>query len=411
MSEKGQRANRQAGRQARDEAGEHGRRTRLIHDGDLHNPSAGVASPIYQSATFRFDDPDEIAAAMVAEAHPQFYGRYATPNTKQVEATVARLEGGAAALAVASGMAAVSLVLLSFLQKGDHVVAQKTHYPTTTKLIQRKLPALGVEHSIVDQTDPAAFAAAVRPNTRLIVVESPANPTLSLTDFDAVAAIAREQGALTVADNTFATPYNQRPLAHGIDLVLHSATKYLGGHSDVVAGVIVAAEEEHRAQLWEHHVMLGAVLHPMEAWLLQRGLQTFDLRLPVHNDNALAVARFLEEHPAVSEVYYPGLSSHPQHELAGRQMAGGYGGMVCFDLKGGRAAGYGLLQRLEVITLAVSLGGAHSLITHPASTVSAVQSEEEIAASGVRPGLVRLSVGLEDAADLVADLEQALDTL
>lgn len=391
-----------------EQADNHGRRTRLIHDADAHNPSSGVASPIYQSATFRFDAPDDIAAAMVAEAHPQFYGRYATPNSKQVEATVAGLEGGAAAIAVASGMAAVSLVLLTFLEKGDHVVAQKTHYPTTTKLILHKLPALGVAHTLVEQTDPHAFAAAVRPNTRMIYVETPANPTLSLTDLETIAAIGREHGAITVADNTFATPYNQRPLAQGLDLVLHSATKYLGGHSDVVAGVVVAADEAHRAQLWEHHVMLGAVLHPMEAWLLRRGLQTFDLRLPVHNANALAIARFLEGHPAVREVYYPGLPSHPQHALAQRQMAGGFGGMVCFDLKGGRAAGYELLQRLELITLAVSLGGTHSLITHPASTVSAVQSDEEIADSGVQPGLVRLSVGLEDAADLIADLERGL---
>lgn len=390
---------------------DHDRRTRLIHDADGHNPSAGVASPIYQSATFRFDDPDAIAAAMKAEAHPQFYGRYATPNSKQVEATVAGLEGGAAAIAVASGMAAVSLVLLTFLGQGDHVVAQETHYPTTTKLLVHKLPTLGVAYDLVEQTDPAAFAAAVRPNTRMIYVETPANPTLSLTDLEAVAALGREHEAITVADNTFATPYNQRPLEQGIDLVLHSATKYLGGHSDVVAGVVVAADEEHRAQLWEHHVMFGAVLHPMEAWLLQRGLQTFDLRLPVHNDNALEVARFLDDHPAVREVYYPGLLSHPQHDLAQQQMPGGFGGMVCFDLKGGRAAGYALLQRLELITLAVSLGGTHSLITHPASTVSAVQSDEEIAASGVRPGLVRLSVGLEDTVDLLADLEQALNTL
>lgn len=408
MSEEGQKGGQQ---QTDDKAGEHGRRTNLIHDGDRHNPSAGVASPIYQSATFRFDDPEAIAEAMVAEAHPQFYGRYATSNTKQVEATVARLEGSAAAIAVASGMAAVSLVLLTFLEQGDHVVAQKVHYPTTTKLVTQKLPALGVEHTLVEQTDPDAFAAAVRPNTRLIMVESPANPTLSLTDFEAVAAIAGERGAVTAADNTFATPFNQRPLDHGIDLVLHSATKYLGGHSDVVAGVVAAADEEHRARLWEQHVMLGAVLHPMEAWLLQRGLQTFDLRLPVHNSNALAVAGFLEGHPAVKEVYYPGLPSHPQHELARRQMPGGFGGMVCFDLKGGRAAGYALLQRLELITLAVSLGGTHSLITHPASTVSAVQSDEAIAASGVRPGLVRLSVGLEDAADLLADLERGLEGL
>lgn len=384
------------------------RQTRLIHDATPHNPSPGISSPIYQSATFRFEDPEAIAEAMVAQAHPLFYGRYATPNTKQVEATMAGLEGGEAALAVASGMSAVSLVLLSHLQAGDHVVAQKTLYPTTYKLIAHKLPALGIESTLVDQRDVGAFAAAMRPETRLIYVESPANPTLALTDLAAVAELAEARGITAVADNTFATPYNQQPLSLGMDVVLHSATKYLGGHSDVVAGVVVS-DEARMAEMWHTHVMIGGVLHPMEAWLLQRGLQTFELRMAQHNANALAVARFLAEHAAVREVYYPGLAEHAQHDLAQRQMPGGYGGMVCFDLEGGKEAGYRLLQRLQLISLAVSLGGTHSLITHPASTVSAVQSEEEIAASGVEPGLVRLSVGLEDADDIIADLERGLD--
>lgn len=389
------------------EPSSHGLNTELVHTGDAHNPSRGIASPIYQSATYGFPEPEEIARAMAAEAHPQFYGRYATPNTKQVEATVAHLEGAEAALAVASGMAAVSLVLLTFLGRGDHVVAQKTLYPTSTKLIGKKLPELGIESTLVDQDDFAQFEAAIRPNTRLIYVESPANPTLSLTDLRAVAELARGHGILTVADNTFATPYNQRPLALGLDLALHSATKYLGGHSDVVAGVI-AGGETHVSRLWQTHVMLGAVLHPFEAWLLQRGLKTFAMRMARHNENGLSVARFLARHPAVDNVYYPGLESHPQHELARSQMPGGFGGMVCFELKGGREAGYDLLQRIQLITQAVSLGGLHSLITHPASTISIVQNDEDVAASGVRPGLVRLSVGVEEAEDIIGDLAQAL---
>lgn len=381
--------------------------THLLHGAADENPTPGISPPIFQSATFRFEEPEDIAAAMVAEAHPQFYGRYATPNTKQVEVLIAGLEGGEAALAVASGMAAVSLVLLSFLKQGDHVVAQNTLYPTTQKLIAHKLAQMGVEATLVDQTDTAAFAAAVRPNTRLIYVETPANPTLNLTDLSEIVRLGRQQNILTVADNTFASPFNQQPLASGIDVVLHSATKYLGGHSDVVAGVVVSSAE-HISTMWHNHVMLGAVLHPMEAWLLQRGLQTFALRMARHNDNALQIATYLQSHPAVREVYYPGLPSHLQHELARRQMSGGFGGMVCFDLKGGRDAGYLLLKSLKVISLAVSLGGTHSLITHPASTVSAVQSDEEIAASGVLPGLVRLSVGLEEADVLIEDLDQAL---
>ena len=381
--------------------------TDLVHAADAHNPSSGVASPIYQSATFSFDQPEEIAAAMAAEAHPLFYGRYATPNTKQVEATLARLEEAEAALAVGSGMAAISLVLLTFLGQGDHMIAQRTLYPTTSKLVEKKLPTFGIEVTIVDQRDLAQFEAAIRPNTRLIYVESPANPTLDLTDLAAVADLAKTHGLITVADNTFATPYNQRPLTLGFDLVLHSATKYLGGHSDIVAGV-AAGDTKRIGELWKNHVMLGAVLHPFEAWLLQRGLRTFAMRMARHNENAMAVSQFLDRHPAIRQVYYPGLPGHQQYELAQEQMPGGFGGMVCFDLAGGREAGYRLLQRLELIALAVSLGGVHSLITHPASTISIIQSESEIAASGVRPGLVRLSVGVEDIGDIIDDLRQAL---
>ncbi|MCA9960015.1 MAG: aminotransferase class I/II-fold pyridoxal phosphate-dependent enzyme [Anaerolineales bacterium] len=381
--------------------------THLIHAGDAANPTTAVSAPIYQSATFRFDSPEAIAAAMTSEAHPLFYGRYATPNTKQVEATVAKLEGGEAALAVASGMAAISLVILGHLHAGDHLLAQQSLYPTTYRFFHEMLPQLGITTTFVDQTDVDAFAAAIQPNTRLIYTETPTNPTLSLTDLTAVAALARSHNLLTVTDNTFATPYNQRPLQLGIDIVLHSATKYLAGHSDVVAGVIVS-DQACISELWRTHMLLGGVLHPMEAWLLERGLKTFAVRMKQHNENATAVAHFLQTHPAVRQVYYPGLPAHPQYDLAQRQMSGGYSGMVCFDLKGGRQAGYDLLQRVKLISLAVSLGGVHSLITHPASTISAVQSDAEIAASGVMPGLVRFSVGLEDAADLIADLEQAL---
>jgi methionine-gamma-lyase len=381
--------------------------TNLIHSGDEANPTTAVSTPIFQSATYTFSDPEQIAAAMMSEAHPQFYGRYATPNTKQVEAILAQLEGGDEGLAVASGMAAVSLVLQTFLKSGDHVVAQKTLYPTTYKLLAHKLPIWGIETTFVEQTDLTALAAAIKPNTRLIYVETPANPTLSLTDLEGIARLAQAADFLTVVDNTFATPFNQRPLAQGIDIVLHSATKYLAGHSDVVAGVIVSNAENIR-QLWQNHVMFGAVLHPMEAWLLQRGLKTFGLRMAQHNQSAQRVAEYLGGHPAVRQVYYPGLTNHPQHELAQKQMSPGFGGMVCFDLRGDRKAGYALLKGVRLISLAVSLGGVHSLITHPASTISAVQSEDEIAASGVMPGLVRLSVGLEDPDDIIADLAQAL---
>lgn len=381
--------------------------TRLIHAGTPHNPSMAVSSPIYQTATFRFERPEEIAQAMQAQAHPQFYGRYATPNTAQVEATVADLEGGEGAVATASGMAAVSLVLLTFLRSGDHLVAQKSLYPTTNHLLNELLPQIGIHCTQVDQTDLPAFAAAIRPNSRMIYVETPANPVMALTDLAGIAQLAQTHSLLTVADNTFATPYNQQPLKLGIDLVLHSATKYLAGHSDVVAGIITG-RSELVSKLWRHHIMLGGVLHPMEAWLLERGLKTFQLRMEQHNRNGQVVSEFLAGHPAVREVYYPGLPNHPQHWLAKQQMRG-FGGMLAFDLFGGREAGYRLLQKVKLIALAVSLGGVHSLITHPASTISSVQTAEQMIASGVQPGLVRLSVGLEDVRDIIADLEQALN--
>ncbi|HSH05411.1 MAG TPA: aminotransferase class I/II-fold pyridoxal phosphate-dependent enzyme [Anaerolineae bacterium] len=376
-----------------------------VHGGDDFNPSAGVSSPIYQSATYQFEEGMEIAAAMKMVAPPQFYGRYGSPNTEQAEATIAALEGGEAGLVTASGMAAISLVLLSYLEKGDHVVAARMLYPTTRHLLMEKMPAWGIETTLVEPTDVGAWAAAIRPNTKLIYMETPANPTMELTDLAAVADLAKERGILTVADNTFATPYNQRPLAHGIDLVVHSATKYLAGHSDVVAGAIVGTAEA-RERLWRTHIVLGGVLHPMEAWLLERGLKTFGLRMGQHNRNGLAVAAFLRGHEGVAEVYYPGLKTHPQYELAQKQMPGGYSGMVCFDLKGGKEAGYRLLQRVELIQQAVSLGGVHSLMTHPASTIAAVGEGKET--GGVTPGLVRLSVGVETTADLLADLERGL---
>ena len=381
--------------------------TNLIHAGMAENPSTAVSSPIYQSATYQFESPEAIAAAMVSEAHPQFYGRYASPNTKQVEVTVAKLEGAEKALVTSSGMAAIALVFLTFLKAGDHVVAQKKLYPTTYKLLAHKLPQLGIETTFVEQTDNDAFAKAIKPNTKMIYVETPANPTLSLTDLTFIGELGQAHQLLTVADNTFASSYNQQPLSFGLDIVVHSATKYLGGHSDVVAGV-VAGSGEHVSQLWANHMLFGGLLHPMEAWLLERGLKTYGVRMQTHNANALAIAQYLQTNTAVHEVHYPGLITHPQYDLAKIQMPNGFGGMVCFDLKGGRQAGYDFLQKLQLIPLAVSLGGVHSLITHPASTISAVQSDEEIAASGVLPGLVRFSVGLEDVTDLIADLEQAL---
>jgi methionine-gamma-lyase len=384
-----------------------GLQTRLIHGAREANPSPAVSPPIFQTSTYLLATPEEGAALASSTAPAMFYGRDGSPNTKQVEALLADLEGAEAALAVGAGMAAITLAIMSNVQAGDHVVAQHTHYTSALTLLRETLPGYGVEVTLVDQRDPAAFAAAMRPNTRVVYTESPTNPTMDLTDLAATAQIAHAGGALAITDNTFASPYNQRPLDLGYDLVVHSATKYLNGHADVMAGVICGSRERIAAA-WDRMIVYGPVLHPFEAWLLRRGLQTYPMRMAAHNRNALAVARFLEDHPAVARVYYPGLPSHPQHDLARRQMPGGFGGMLAFELTGGYDAAYRAIGRTRVCLLAVSLGGIESLITHPASMIHTHQTAEERATAGISPGLIRLSVGVEDVEDIIADLDQAI---
>lgn len=320
---------------------------------------------------------------------------------------LADLEGAEAALAVGAGAAAITLALMSNVAAGDHVVAQTVHYTSAMTMLSDRLPRFGVEVTLVDQTDVGGFERALRPNTKIVYTESPTNPTINLTDLRATAELAHSVGALAITDNTFASSFNQQPLQLGYDLVLHSATKYLNGHADVTAGALMGSQELIE-RAWDWMRVYGQVLHPFEAWLLRRGLITYPLRMAAHNANALAVARFLEGHPAIERVYYPGLPSHPQHELALAQMPGGFGGMVSFEVRGGFDPAYRLIGRTEVCVLAVSLGGTESLITHPASMIHSRQSEEERAKGGISPGLIRLSVGIEDPEDVIADLDQAL---
>jgi len=336
-----------------------------------------------------------------------YYTRYGSPNTRQVEEVLANLEECEAALAVGSGMAAITTAIMANIQAGDHVLAQRTHYTATMTFLAETLPRYGIAVTQVDQRDASAFAEAMRPNTKIVYTESPTNPTMDLTDLRVTAGIAHAAGALAITDNTFASSYNQRPLAFGYDLVVHSATKYLNGHADVTAGVILGAKALID-KAWEYLRVHGPVLHPFEAWLLRRGLQTYGLRMAVHNQNALAVAHFLEQHPTVARVYYPGLASHPQYELAQRQMVGGFGGMLSFEMKGGYDAAYQTIKRTELCLLAVSLGGVETLITHPASMIHARQTDEERSAAGISPGLIRLSVGVENVEDIIEDLDQAL---
>ncbi len=384
-----------------------GMQTRLIHSSQVANDTTAVSPPIFQTSTFLLRTPEEGAEYAGEIAPAMFYTRYGTPNTKQAEVLLAELEGSESALALGSGMAAITIAIMANVQMGDHVIAQHTHYTASMSLLTHILPRYGIEVTQVDQRDPAAFARAVRPNTRIIYTESPTNPTMDLTDLRATAEMAHAAGALAITDNTFASSYNQRPLELGYDLVVHSATKYLNGHADVTAGAIMGSKQLID-NAWEYLRVQGPVLHPFEAWLLRRGLQTYGLRMAEHNHNALAVARFLEQHPAVERVYYPGLASHPQYELAKRQMVGGFGGMLSFEMKGGYDAAYKVIRNTQLCLLAVSLGGVETLITHPASMIHTRQTEEERRAAGISPGLIRLSVGVENVEDIIEDLEQAL---
>ncbi len=384
-----------------------GLQTRLIHSPQAANDTTAVSPPIFQTSTYLVRTPEEGAELAEQVAPTMFYTRYGSPNTKQVEVLLAELEGSEAALALGSGMAAITTAILANVRMGDHVIAQQTHYTATMSLFTQTLPRYGIEVTQVDQRDSEAFARAVRPNTKIVYTESPTNPTMDLTDLRATAEIAHAAGALAITDNTFASPYNQRPLDLGYDLAVHSATKYLNGHADVTAGAIMGSKELiDRA--WEYARVHGPVLHPFEAWLLRRGLQTFGLRMAAHNANALDVAQFLEENPAVGRVFYPGLMSHAQHKLACQQMVGGFGGMLAFEVRGGYDAAYQVVRKTELCLLAVSLGGVETLITHPASMIHTRQTDEERRAAGISPGLIRLSVGVENVEDIIEDLEQAL---
>jgi methionine-gamma-lyase len=380
--------------------------TKLIHTDRPLNATSALSPPIFQTSTFRADSAADFTHRSDQPRHPEFYARYGNPNALQVESVLAALEGAEAALVTASGMAAVSATVLTIAEKGAHVVAQSNHYGASVTLLQQLLPRFGVEVTQVNQRDPSAFERAVRPNTKLILAETPSNPVIGLTDLRAVAAIAKSRGITTLVDSTFATPINQRPLDLGFDLVFHSATKYFGGHSDLLAGVVMGSKE-WIDRIWNTHIVIGAIAAPFDAWLILRGLRTLALRVQRHNENALALARFLEGHKAVGAVYYPGLKSHPQHELACRQMSG-FGGMLSFEARGGSEAADRFLDRLRLAARATSLGSVETLAVNAATNFLHYMSLEEAARLGIVPGLVRVSVGLEGIDDVIADFDQAL---
>lgn len=375
-----------------------GPHTKAIHAGLEPGEHRGAVSvPIYQSSTFAFPSAEEGAARFAGESDGPIYTRLGNPTVQALEDAVAELENGRGAVATATGMAAVSAVFLAMLRQGDHVVSTTPLYGATRKLIEDRLARLGVSSTFVPASEgPDAIKRALRPETRLIYIETPANPTLDLVDIEGAAGAGRIP---LVVDNTFAGPHLQRPLDLGADIVLHSMTKSLNGHSDVVAGVVVASDPAILRSLREAAIAWGLTMDPHQAWLVLRGIRTLGMRVERAQANAIELAQWLEEHPQIEWVSYPGLPSHKQYELAKKQMSGP-GSVIAFELRGGVEAGRILMNNVRVITLAVSLGGVESLIEHPAS-----MTHKE----GATPGLVRLSVGCEDLDDLRADLAQALE--
>ena len=373
--------------------------TRAIHAGQEPDPATGaVMPPIYQTSTF--------AQPGLGEQKSFVYSRVDNPTRHALEACLASLENGTYALAFASGMAAESAVL-GLLRAGDHLVACDDLYGDTYRIFERAQRRYQIETSYVSARSTADYERALRPTTRMIWLETPTNPLLHLVDIQAVAQIAHHHKLLLVVDNTFAGPYFQQPLSLGADIVIESTTKYLSGHSDVLGGAAITNNEKLARALKSQQILAGAVPSPFDAWLILRGIKTLALRMRQHEENARLVAQYLSTHPRVEQVYYPGLSSHPDHELAKLQMSG-FGGMVSFQLKGGLADVERVVQRFKIFTLAVSLGGIESLVSHPSSMTHISIPKEQREAHGLTETLLRLSVGIEDCEDLLADLEQAL---
>ena len=383
--------------------------TTAIHAGTLKNLYGTLAMPIYQTSTFIFDSAEQGGRRFALEEAGYIYTRLGNPTTTTLENKIAALEEGEAGIAMSSGMGAISSTLWTVLKAGDHVVTDKTLYGCTFALMNHGLTRFGVEVTFVDTSNLEEVKNAMKENTRVIYLETPANPNLKIVDLEGVCKVAHTNpNTLVIVDNTFATPYMQKPLKLGVDIVVHSATKYLNGHGDVIAGLVVTKQElADQIRFVGLKDMTGAVLGPQEAYYIIRGLKTFEIRMERHCKNARTIVDFLNKHPKVEKVYYPGLETHPGYEIAKKQMKD-FGAMISFELKGGFEAGKALLNNLSLCSLAVSLGDTETLIQHPASMTHSPYTKEEREAAGITDGLVRLSVGLENIEDIIADLEQGL---
>jgi len=382
--------------------------TAVIHAGQAPDPVyGGVSVPIYQSSTFAFDSAEQGAARFAGKEKGFIYTRIANPTIRALEESLATLEGGFDASATATGMAAVTTIYTALLDKDAHVVGTASIYGPSRTVLENEFSRFGVRSDFVDTSDVHNVEQALRPETKLLFIETPANPTLAVTDIAACARLIRGRGVTLVVDNTFSSPLLQNPLALGADVVMHSLTKFINGHSDVVGGAIIAREEALHQRLRKVLVLLGGTMDPHQAWLVLRGVRTLALRVEKSQQNAAALAPWLAAHPKVAWVNYPGLESHPQHALAKAQMRG-FGSMLCFGLRGGYEAGRKMINSVRLCTLAVSLGGIESLIQHPASMTHAGMPKEHREMAGITEDLVRLSVGCEGVEDIRADLEQAL---
>ncbi|MEW9121332.1 MAG: methionine gamma-lyase [Thermotaleaceae bacterium] len=386
--------------------------TRAVHAGYQKNEFGALTTPIYQTSTFVFESAEQGGRRFALEEGGYIYSRLGNPTNTQVEDKLASLENAEAAVSVASGIGAITSVLWTAVKAGDHIVAAKTLYGCTFAFLSHGLTRFGVEVTFVDTTDPENVRKAMRGNTKVVYLESPANPNMVMSDIEVISRIAHEvEGCIVVVDNTYCTPYLQRPLDLGADVVVHSATKYLNGHGDVIAGFAVGKQAFiDQVRLVGIKDMTGASLSPFDAYLINRGMKTLDLRMERHCGNAQRIAEFLEAHPAVKSIAYPGLKSFPQYELAKKQMKLP-GAMIAFEVKGGLEAGKKLMNTVELCTLAVSLGDTETLIQHPASMTHSPYTLEERAECNISEGLVRISVGLENPEDIIGDLKKALDQL
>lgn len=382
--------------------------TLSVHAGEDREANFGALSvPIYNASVYAFTDAEEGAAIHNEFKHGYYYGRLGNPTTEALEKTIAELENAEAGQAFASGMAAVSAAILSNVRSGDHIVAPGSMYATTTNLLRHLGENLKIETTFIDATNAENYRDAMQPNTKLFWLESPSNPLVKITDIAKVAEIARSAGILTLVDNTFATPFNQRPFEIGADIVIHSGTKYLGGHSDLTAGLLVGHSDMVKHIRKIAIKLIGGTISPQVAWLVMRGVKTLALRMERHNSNAFALANMLADHPKVKAVYYPGLESHENHDVAKRQMRG-FGGMVSFDL-GSVEAGKAFVNEVKVCTLATSLGGVETIVQHAASMTHAAIPAEERMKAGITDGLIRMSVGVEGIEDLKSDIQGALE--